>query len=102
MPDDPMAPGRAEDVTADSGSGRDTDLGSPSSRPESGDEPHRAFGSSTPGEGSPLSAEDANPEADATGPSEGTPEDLRPGGEREGLDDDAGADAGEHGREAAP
>lgn len=102
MPDDPTAPGRSEDVAGDSAGGRDADVSSPSSRPEAGDEPHRAFGSATPGEGSPLSADEANADADATGPSEGTPEDLRPGGERLGRDAERGADAGDHGREAAP
>ena len=60
------------------------------------------LGSTTPGEGNPFSGEEANAASDASSPSEGTPEDLKPGGERAGLDEDTGADAGDHGRETAP
>lgn len=98
MPEDTTAAdGRAGDVSADIDGGRETDLGSPSSRP-GGEDPQRAFGAVTPGEGAP--ATEGDPEA-ADGPTEGTPEDLRPGGERV-VDEDAGADAGDHGRETAP
>jgi hypothetical protein len=97
MPEDTTdAGGRAGDVSADT-DGRDTDLSSPSSRP-SGEDPHRAFGSATPGEGAPSM--EGDPEA-ASGPTEGTPEDLKPGGDRF-VDEEAGADAGDHGRETAP
>ncbi len=98
MPEDTTAAdGRSGDVSAGSDGGRNTDLGSPSSRP-SGEDPHKAFGSATPGEGPP--ATEGDPEA-SSGPTEGTPEDLKPGGDRV-VDEDAGADAGDHGRETAP
>src|SRR4051812_12304338 len=101
MPDDASGPGRDEDLSADSGSGHSTDLGSGSSHAEGGDAPHRAFGSVTPGSGTPDLAGDTDP-SEAAGPSEGTPEDVRIGGERPGLEDEEGAPAGDHGRETAP
>ena len=70
----------------------------PAAEGRPGDDPHHAFGSVTPGEDPP--AADGDPEA-ASGPTEGTPEDLKPGGERV-VDEEAGADAGDHGRETAP
>jgi hypothetical protein len=95
MPEDTTAAqGRSGDVSADSDNGRNTDLGS---RP-GGEDPHTAFGGVTPGEGAPV--KDGDPEA-ANAPSEGTPEDLKPGGDRV-VDEEAGADAGDHGRETAP
>ena len=99
MPDDPRGPGRADDPGRVSNASRDTDLGSPNAGPQAGDEPHRAFGSTTPGGDTPDL--EGDPYA-AAGPTEGTPEDLKPGGERPGIDPDAGADAGDHGRETAP
>jgi hypothetical protein len=98
MPDDPRAAGRADDpgTTTD---GRNTDISSPNAGPQAGDEPHRAFGSTTPGSGAPH--QEGDPQASA-GPTEGTPEDLKPGGRKPGIDPDDGADAGDHGRETAP
>jgi len=82
--------GRPEDVSAGSTGGRsDDDVGSRSSRRSARDEP-RAYGSTTPGAGTPVSGDEANADADATGPSEGTPEDLKPGGERPGIEAEDG------------
>ena len=61
-------------------------------------DPQKAFGSVTPGGDTPDL--EGDPEA-SSGPTEGTPEDLKPGGERF-VDEDEGADAGDHGRETAP
>ncbi len=102
MESTPTGPGRSDDVSGDTQGGRNTDLGSGPGHGRDGDEPHRAFGSATPGAGNPFSADEANADADATGPSEGTPEDVRIGGERAGLDEETGADAGDQGRETAP
>src|SRR4051812_20414694 len=101
MPDEATGPGRDEDLGGDT-SGHSTDIGSGSSHAQGGDAPHRAFGSVTPGADNPYSAEDANAASDASSPSEGTPEDLRIGGERPGLKDEEGAPAGDDGRETAP
>lgn len=67
-------------------------------RSRAGDEPHRAFGSATPG-ADPPDVEGDPAAADA--PEEGTPEDLEPGGDR-AVGEELGADAGDHGRETAP
>lgn len=100
MPEDTTAAGgRSGDVAAEGDDGRNTDLGSRSSRPGGGsDDPQRAFGSATPGGDTPDV--DGDPEA-SSGPSEGTPEDLKPGGDRV-VDEEMGADKGDHGRETAP
>src|SRR3954452_8892759 len=74
-----------------SGGGR-TDVSSPSSRPQGGDEPHRAFGSATPGGATPdLGEDDPGRTEEPSGPTEGTPEDFKPGAgpgaDADGADD---------------
>ena len=99
MSDDPTGPGHGEDVGSDTAGGYSGDIGSSSSHGEGADKPHRAFGSPTPGADTPDTS-DGDPD-EAAGPTEGTPEDLKPGGDRV-VDEDAGADAGDHGRETSP
>jgi hypothetical protein len=105
MSDDPTGgPGRADDATpaADTAGGRNTDVSSPNAGPQAADLPQRAFGEVQATGENPYEGEEASEELDASSPSEGTPEDLKPGGDRPGLDPDDGADAGDHGRETAP
>lgn len=78
---------RDQNIGADT-SGRSGDVGGSTSGGKAGDDPLDAFRSEDPDIKTPISGDDA----DAGGPSEGTPDDLKPGKRRTvGMDEDAGA-----------
>src|SRR5437763_17199397 len=77
---------RDEDISADT-SGRAGDVGGSTSGGKAGDDPLNALKTGTPGRGTQVDADDADPDQ-----LHGTPDDLKPGRRRTiGMDPDGGA-----------